>query len=1010
MFYAHFVLAKKGPLAKIWLAAHWDKKLTKAHVFETNIEKSVDGILKPKVKMALRTSGHLLLGVVRIYSRKAKYLLADCNEAFVKIKMAFRPGMVDLPEEHREAAMNAITLPEVFHDFDTAMPELNEVDIEAQFSLNQSRAEEITMREDYGSLNLVTHDDGFGDMGFDTDTPDIMRDAIGPEASLEQSNLLFADGSSLELGGGKESVPGPASMIGSVPGVATQLGSDRHRQMETDTPAPMDDGFGGTIGDDFGHAGGLFEGDLFGDVTAGSSASGATPGMPGSSTQPQSLQAEIEAATTPRAQPGSAPQTPRPPGSAAPGQDSDDDDDDIGDHYDGGMSPAHSWGGSHHGDGPGDSQLDNTAELMPPPSIPPPPGSVHAMDIDEPAFPPASPLPVRAPTPAPPTPAGLMTPARDADHTTLLQNEEESFALAPVDASVLKGITKAKRKRKLIVDEVKNISGEEMKNQLSNTSDIVTTLDLAPPTRRLMHWKETGGVEKLFALPARPIPCKTLFRNYQRNMTFRTEAEEAHAAAQAEPEQARTARRDTSPAAETTSLRRSNRKRKHEEPVPQTPAHEPEMHVPDMEPPTPVPQEYEPSIGGMLSSLGPPLTPGVLGPLTPGSLLQGGLTPAGLHHGGLTPAGLHHGGLTPGGLQHGGMTPGGLGHGGMTPGGLQHGGMTPGGLQHGGMTPSGLQHGGMTPGGLQHGGMTPAGLHGDMSGMHHGDMTPAGLHHGSMTPAGLHHGSLTPARLPHGGMTPGLHSLDHGGMTPGGLGHGGMTPSGLGHGGMTPGGLGHGGMTPAGLQHGDMMHTGGITPAGLPHGMVDDIPMMPHIPGDQVSSLLGDSDVAGGGSVSSVLPPPPGQELEHTVPMEPLPLQAIGEQSHYQSGMAMANLGYEDNQGHHSPPRDDYDLPPSVEHTEEGERQADETDEQFEERVLNRRAAQMFAVMKPKLLQGKELTFSEVAPRHNNKKQVAQKFYSLLVLKKYQVLKLTQYETYGEISIAKGSQFETETI
>ena len=38
MFYAHFVLAKKGPLARIWLAAHWDKKLTKAQVYETNIE------------------------------------------------------------------------------------------------------------------------------------------------------------------------------------------------------------------------------------------------------------------------------------------------------------------------------------------------------------------------------------------------------------------------------------------------------------------------------------------------------------------------------------------------------------------------------------------------------------------------------------------------------------------------------------------------------------------------------------------------------------------------------------------------------------------------------------------------------------------------------------------------------------------------------------------------------------------------------------------------------------
>ena len=37
--------------------------------------------------MALRLSGQLLLGVVRIYSRKAKYLLDDCNEALLRIKM-----------------------------------------------------------------------------------------------------------------------------------------------------------------------------------------------------------------------------------------------------------------------------------------------------------------------------------------------------------------------------------------------------------------------------------------------------------------------------------------------------------------------------------------------------------------------------------------------------------------------------------------------------------------------------------------------------------------------------------------------------------------------------------------------------------------------------------------------------------------------------------------------------------------------------------------------------------
>ena len=54
----------------------------------------------------------------------------------------------------------------------------------------------------------------------------------------------------------------------------------------------------------------------------------------------------------------------------------------------------------------------------------------------------------------------------------------------PVEASAVKGLfTRFKRKRKLIVDEIKAISGEEMKAQLSDTGDIVTTLDLEPPTK-----------------------------------------------------------------------------------------------------------------------------------------------------------------------------------------------------------------------------------------------------------------------------------------------------------------------------------------------------------------------------------------------------------------------------------------------------------------------------------------------------------------------------------------------
>ena len=51
--------------------------------------------------------------------------------------------MVDLPEENREAAVNAITLPEVFHDFDTAMPHMDDLSISEQLSISQVRNTEI---------------------------------------------------------------------------------------------------------------------------------------------------------------------------------------------------------------------------------------------------------------------------------------------------------------------------------------------------------------------------------------------------------------------------------------------------------------------------------------------------------------------------------------------------------------------------------------------------------------------------------------------------------------------------------------------------------------------------------------------------------------------------------------------------------------------------------------------------------------------------------------------------
>ncbi|KAH8054402.1 hypothetical protein JL721_10526 [Aureococcus anophagefferens] len=114
MFYSHSILAKSGPFAHVWLAATWEKKLTRSMIFNTDIATAVESIVNPSARSALRLSANLLVGVVRIYARKARpgvaYLMNDCNEAMVKIRMAFRGGVVDLPEENAVANFDELDL------------------------------------------------------------------------------------------------------------------------------------------------------------------------------------------------------------------------------------------------------------------------------------------------------------------------------------------------------------------------------------------------------------------------------------------------------------------------------------------------------------------------------------------------------------------------------------------------------------------------------------------------------------------------------------------------------------------------------------------------------------------------------------------------------------------------------------------------------------------------------------------------------------------------------------
>lgn len=205
MFYSEAILSKKGPLARVWLAAHWEKKLTKSNILQTNIQSAAREISEENhAPMALRLSGQLLLGVVRIYSRKARYLLEDCNDALMKIKMTFRPGNVDMSTmmvKTTQAQAAQLILPDTLTELDLLMPEHNfDLDLDLDLTATFARATQVRPTE-LSFARSVELGRGVGATGLleleeEDDAP-----ILGPSGTLDLGlDLEDMDGPSLELG------------------------------------------------------------------------------------------------------------------------------------------------------------------------------------------------------------------------------------------------------------------------------------------------------------------------------------------------------------------------------------------------------------------------------------------------------------------------------------------------------------------------------------------------------------------------------------------------------------------------------------------------------------------------------------------------------------------------------------------------------------------------------------------------------------------------------------------
>ncbi|RMZ86537.1 hypothetical protein DV736_g6232, partial [Chaetothyriales sp. CBS 134916] len=242
MFYSEQLLSKTGPLARVWMAANVERKLSKSQVLQSDIQKSVDSIENPgQAPLALRLSGQLMLGVVRIYGKKAKYLQDDCHEALLKIRMTFKNiGSHDLPANaHVGLDLNlpeVLTIDDLFPNMDFAYPMTQPAAIEAASqdydqdwtsTLNpqQSTQSRLSPEDDQAVLN----DDDLGlDFGDDLGPNDttvsvqIGRDAAA-ERTLEDEvgggeKVYEDDDLNLDLGEdiGIDAAPGPIQPVNDV--------------------------------------------------------------------------------------------------------------------------------------------------------------------------------------------------------------------------------------------------------------------------------------------------------------------------------------------------------------------------------------------------------------------------------------------------------------------------------------------------------------------------------------------------------------------------------------------------------------------------------------------------------------------------------------------------------------------------------------------------------------------------------------------------------------------------
>ncbi len=94
--------------------------------------------------------------------------------------------------------------------------------------------------------------------------------------------------------------------------------------------------------------------------------------------------------------------------------------------------------------------------------------------------------------------------------------EEEGFVLDPVEVTGIEE-KRAKRKRRLVVDNDKEFTGQQIKSQFEDYKDLLQPKCFPPPTKKAMVWKEMAGCDQLYSNPTAPMISAELVSIITRN-------------------------------------------------------------------------------------------------------------------------------------------------------------------------------------------------------------------------------------------------------------------------------------------------------------------------------------------------------------------------------------------------------------------------------------------------------------------------------------------------------------